>query len=163
MIKVSQSTIYDWLIKFKIPIRETPIGKSGKDNPMFGKTITEQHKRKIIEANLGDKSHLWRGGITTLYNLLRKCYVYDNWRLSVFKRDNFTCIHCGDNRGHNLNADHIKPFALILQENNVTTREEGYNCKELWDINNGRTLCKDCHKKTDTWGYGTVKLLKKTG
>ena len=24
--------------------------------------------------------------------------------------------------------------------------------KKLWDINNGRTLCRDCHMKTDTWG-----------
>ena len=22
----------------------------------------------------------------------------------------------------------------------------------FWDINNGQTLCKDCHKNTDTYG-----------
>lgn len=34
------------------------------------------------------------------------------------------------------------------------------SCKELWDIANGRTLCRDCHKKTDTWG---TNLKKNTG
>lgn len=32
---------------------------------------------------------------------------------------------------------------------------------DLWDINNGRTLCVDCHKKTETYGHKTKKLLKK--
>ena len=31
--------------------------------------------------------------------------------------------------------------------------ENVFDCEELWNINNGRTLCIQCHKLTDTWGY----------
>ena len=29
--------------------------------------------------------------------------------------------------------------------------KKAFKCKELWDINNVRTLCRECHKKTDTF------------
>lgn len=71
--------------------------------------------------------------------LFRASKEYKKWRLSVFKRDNFTCIICKDSKGSNLEADHIKDFAL-------------YPNLRL-DINNGRTLCKSCHKKTENYGF----------
>ena len=74
-------------------------------------------------------------------------------------RDNFACVKC-DIVGGQLQVDHIKPFAVILHENDIKTFEQAINCKELWDINNGRTLCVDCHKKTDTYGYGTQRLIQ---
>lgn len=62
----------------------------------------------------------------------------------------YTCLHC--NRiGYNLNADHIVPLSYLIKENNIKTLEDAYSCEKLWDINNGRTLCEDCHKQTDTW------------
>ena len=74
----------------------------------------------------------------------RKCAAYKVWRKNVYERDEYTCQIC-KNVGGILNADHIKPFALH---------------KELrFDINNGRTLCYDCHKKTNTWGMR--KIYKK--
>jgi len=30
----------------------------------------------------------------------------------------------------------------------VSVLEQALNCDKLWDINNGRTLCRKCHKKT---------------
>lgn len=30
----------------------------------------------------------------------------------------------------------------------------------LWNINNGQTLCEDCHKKTDTYGKKVLNLYK---
>lgn len=57
---------------------------------------------------------------------------YKQWRYDVFARDRFTCQKCGDSRGGNLQAHHIKSFAeypeLRLQ------------------IENGMTLCDRCHK-----------------
>lgn len=36
----------------------------------------------------------------------------------------------------------------IKEENNIKTLEESIYCDELWNINNGITLCIECHKKT---------------
>ena len=51
------------------------------------------------------------------------------------KRDNWTCVLCGK-RGGTLEVDHIKQFA--------------YYPELRFKVSNGRTLCKDCHKKTKT-------------
>ncbi len=84
----------------------------------------------------GKNSNSWKGGITTENEKIRKSDEYKKWRISVFVRDDYTCIFC-KKRGLELNADHIKPFS-------------SYPELRL-DINNGRTLCVDCHKKTDTY------------
>ena len=46
-----------------------------------------------------------------------------------------------------LHAHHIKKFSKIIKEFNIKILEDAINCKELWDINNGITLCKKCHEK----------------
>ena len=55
------------------------------------------------------------------------------WRDSVFARDDYTCQHCGDNSGGNLNAHHIIPFS----------KDESLR----FEVSNGITLCEKCHKK----------------
>ena len=94
---------------------------------------------------------LWRGGKTPLIKLIRTGYRYRQWRCDVFTRDDFTCQFCGL-RGGKLQADHIKPFAQLIEENKISSFEEADLCEELWNINNGRTLCRECHKKTETYG-----------
>lgn len=78
----------------------------------------------------------------------RKTQEYAEWRTSVFKRDNFKCIRCGG-RGSSLNAHHI----LNHSEH-----------KDLrLDINNGITLCVECHKefhKKYGWTNNNEKQLK---
>lgn len=71
--------------------------------------------------------------------LFRASREYKEWRKSVFAKDKYTCVVCGDNRGGNLEADHIKDFALFP--------------KLRLDISNGRTICKSCHKKTENYGF----------
>lgn len=81
----------------------------------------------------GDQNLNWKGGVTKINEKIRKSAKYKEWRRSVFERDNYTCVWCNQH-GRDLNADHIKPFAFF---------------EELrFDINNGRTLCVPCHRKT---------------
>jgi len=94
----------------------------------------------------GFKHPNWKGGKTKWRDWIKETLEYKNWRKAIFKRDNYTCIHCGDNRGGNLNADHIKAVSEFPQL--------------IFDINNGRTLCIPCHKKTDTWGWKQVNKLR---
>lgn len=61
-----------------------------------------------------------------------------------------------DSYGDNLNVDHIISFIEILKVWKIKTLEDALNCPDLWDINNGRTLCLDCHRKTDTYGRKSI-------
>ena len=94
----------------------------------------------------GERNGNWRGGITPINLKIRTSKEYIEWRKSVFKKDNYTCQFCGQ-KGDKIVADHIKPFALFPE----------YRL----DINNGRTLCEICHRKTETYGHKTTKLLTK--
>lgn len=89
----------------------------------------------------------WKGGITSIYVQIRNSLVYRLWRNAVFLKDNFTCQECGDNKGGNLRAHHLKKYSPILIKNKINTFRKALNCKELWDIKNGITLCIECHKK----------------
>ena len=42
-------------------------------------------------------------------------------------------------------------LAHILKDNNIKIFEDAEKCNELWDINNGITLCVGCHKLTNNY------------
>ena len=107
----------------------------------IGNRHSVETRKKQSEAHRGSKSSLWRGGITPLNKLIRKSVEYRLWREAVFERDDFTCRFCGIHGG-DLEADHIKQFA--------------YFPELRFELSNGRTLCKVCHRKTPT--YGTSKI-----
>jgi len=99
-----------------------------------------KHTGQIPPNRIGD-------GITPLNMKIRGSLEYINWRTQIFGRDNFTCQECGV-RGSWLEAHHINEFNKIIKKNNINSFEEALLCEELWDLNNGITLCKECHKKT---------------
>ncbi|MEC4616177.1 HNH endonuclease [Tsukamurella tyrosinosolvens] len=68
---------------------------------------------------------------------VRTSKAYAEWRTAVFKRDDYTCVECGQ-RGGELNADHILPFAHFPDLR--------------LELTNGRTLCVPCHRATDSFG-----------
>lgn len=100
-----------------------------------------------IGKYVGENSGAWKGGTTSLYDQIRTCSKNLKWIKGVFERDNYTCQKCGDNKGGNLNAHHIKYFGKIIEKYKIKTFEQALECEELWNINNGRTLCKKCHIK----------------
>jgi 5-methylcytosine-specific restriction endonuclease McrA len=116
---------------------------------------TKEKIRKAITgvpklSQRGEKSWLWKGGISPVNHQIRQCLEYKNWRRDVYGRDNHTCIWCGKVGGR-LNADHIKPFSKIMEENNIKSLEQALLCEDLWNTDNGRTLCFECHKQTDNY------------
>lgn len=94
---------------------------------------------------------------TPLRKLIKTCYLYDDWQISIYKKDNYKCCNCNNNRY--LHAHHLKPFALIFKEflakypelnpkDNINELLElSYNYNDFWDVNNGQTLCAFCHQK----------------
>lgn len=134
-----------------------------------GHKLSDEHKKKLSIAGKGRKytieerinrsksarkgsnCNLWKGGICPINKLIRTSLEYKLWRTAVFERDNYTCIWCGIRSAKGikveLHADHIKPFSLFPAIR--------------FAIDNGRTLCVDCHRKTDTYGNNINKLKQK--
>ncbi len=106
--------------------------------------------KALSKRQRGAANSQWKGGIASGERRPRACAEASAWRKAVFARDNWTCQACGarSRKGSpvKLNADHIKPFAT--------------HPELRWDLSNGRTLCVECHKKTDTWG--NTKKKKET-
>lgn len=94
--------------------------------------------RSKISQTLGKK----KGWVTPKNRIIRNSIEYSLWRKAVFERDDYTCQMC-NKRGVEVHADHIKPFSMYP------------NLR--FAIDNGRTLCKECHMQTDTWGGRVFK------
>jgi hypothetical protein len=109
---------------------------------------TPKHVReKLSEALRGEKSYQWKGGVSKLYETIRKTDIYKDWSTKVFERDKYLCQQCKNNNIKYLNVHHKKTIREIIKDNNIKTKWDSYSCKELWDLNNGITLCVECHKK----------------
>jgi hypothetical protein len=84
---------------------------------------------------------------------IRNTTKYLNWCLSILKRDNFTCQICHtsvkDNKSLRLEVHHAKTFDDICKENNVSTVEQALGCEEVWNLNNGVSICYRCHKDVE--------------
>ena len=127
-------------------------------NPKYKENLRNAHKGRIgywrnkkRPEIAGNNCHLWRGGITKLVKKIRESIEYKQWRKAIFEKDNFTCWFCKV-KGKKIQADHYpKSFSQIIRENKIKNLQQAMKCQELWDISNGRTLCIDCHKKTDNY------------
>jgi hypothetical protein len=54
-----------------------------------------------------------------------------------------------DNKSLRLEVHHAKTFNDICKENNVSTVEQGLAYRELWDLDNGVSICHSCHKDVE--------------
>jgi 5-methylcytosine-specific restriction endonuclease McrA len=103
----------------------------------------------------GDAHPRWKGGLTRLQQTIRNSYEYTSWRDKIYKRDQYTCIVCGKQR--HLQAHHVKAMSIILRNNGIKSFDGAIKCDEIWDVNNGQTLCETCHVKTDNYASKAVR------
>lgn len=136
-------------------IRKARERQFGENNPFWNKHHTSKLKEKLsimAKTRTGNKNAHWKGGKTPLFQSIRNLDESKQWRSDVFQRDNWTCqtcgLRCSEGKAVYLEAHHIKEFAKIIRGNNIKNVIEAQLCKELWDIDNGVTLCEDCHKLT---------------
>jgi 5-methylcytosine-specific restriction endonuclease McrA len=104
---------------------------------IYGEGAKEQ--KRIRQETHRSKIYPEREGTREKHN---SDFRYADWRTAVFERDNYTCQirSCGI-RGGSLHAHHIKEWAVFPLFR-----------YEVW---NGITLCKECHKKVHS---GTEQL-----
>lgn len=121
--------------------------------PVFntGKTYFKKGSNSVKGLLTNSDNPNWKGGRTPLNNKIRHLDYYAKWRTEIFVRDNYRCVEC-DRNCNVLHVDHYpKGFAALVIENNIRSIEDALNCEVLWDKNNARTLCIDCHKVTTTY------------
>lgn len=127
--------------------RSTTSFKKGKASWNKGLKGLPSGKKGKSYPNVQGKNHWnWQGGRTPKLLALRQTVEYKNWRVAVFGRDNYTCVQCGQKQ--RLEADHIKQFA--------------YYPELRFDINNGQTLCRDCHYKKPVFSYQGNRIFVRT-
>ena len=124
--------------------------KVGMIAPNTGIKFSEGWRKKLSEAHIGTEP--WNKGMGNkpLSQQIRSLAEYKRWVSETFERDNYTCQECSV-RGGELNAHHVIPFSVIYDEFNINTIEKAKKCDELWDIDNGITLCEKCHREIGHW------------
>jgi len=100
--------------------------KKGQTAPTKGTKYSEER----IKSMSGKNSSKWEGGKSTYSRRIRNSQKFKDWRIANFERDDYTCQKCMDIGGE-LRAHHLNSFT---------------DYPDLrFDINNGVTLCLDCH------------------
>lgn len=82
----------------------------------------------------GSNSPIWNHNKSLWDRLIERKYPkYTEWREDTYRKNNYKCCKCGNQKGGNLNAHHIYNYS---EYPNLRT-----------DLNNGITLCESCHKE----------------
>ena len=142
--------------------------KSGKSKSCgcLQKEIASKNMQKTGKKNSGENNPNWKDGITSLYMQIRNSLNSKEFVQSILKKVKYTCQLTGE-IGGDLQVHHKKGFAKILEENNITTKEQAFECKELWDENNVIVLSEKWHKGVKTYNpnafhrlYGTQNFTE---
>jgi hypothetical protein len=119
----------------------------GVKNPRWGKSLSEEAKKKLSLQRRGEKSHKWKGGKTKFEDCIYNSYKHRQWKKAVFQRDEETCQKCGSKKM--LSAHHLKSISSFVEKFSMKTLDEVLGCVELWELDNGQTLCKKCHREIE--------------
>lgn len=106
---------------------ETCLKKYGVRN------YVEVFKGKFIKEN----SPCWKGG-AEYSRVERATYEYNDWRNKVFARDFYTCQRCGL-------KNHVGGCNVIINAHHIRNWRD--NIEFRYDVDNGITLCEDCHSE----------------
>lgn len=114
-------------------IKRTKQWRSKISKALKGNKNGRYNSGKIKLKMRGENHPNWKGGIGR-HSRDKDRTEYKNWRKAVFERDNYKCqARCCDGNTTKIVAHH-KVFWI----KNVELR---------FDINNGITLCVDCHRR----------------
>jgi hypothetical protein len=125
--------------KYSIPWRQH-LSEAMKGRPSWCKG-----KIGILKGRKGSSSNLWKGGITSPQILARHSSEFKLWRREVLKRDGHKCKICGSDK--DLHAHHIKDFTEYPELR--------------YEVENGLTVCVNCHGKIHGRKLPNIGKLRK--
>ena len=128
----TKEKIRQTLLKKRIEISER---QKGKNNGMYGKTHSDEYKKRLSIEKRGPGGWNWKGGITYY-----RGEDWDTQRKLCYKRDKYTCQDCGIVRSKSLlSAHHLVDY--------IKTKDNR--------LENLITLCLRCHGKR----HGRPKII----
>lgn len=139
------------------------LGRVKGTNHRSGYRHSEDSKRKASAANKrfwsenkelleargakirGAHHYKWNGGISRLNMSVRRMTENRKWMDAIKSRDGM-CLECLSTE--RLEAHHIRPLSELIEKLGIKNREDARRfASELWDLENGITLCRRCHYK----------------
>jgi hypothetical protein len=99
---------------------------------------------------------------------IRKRPNYRTWRYACLDRDFGKCQNIGcaidTNQsylldGKLLDVHHLKPLRKIIEENNIHSLDDAIKCAEIWNLNNGITLCGFCHRTVTKFERKGIQII----
>lgn len=131
---------------YKSKERNNNISKAlkGKTSAFKGHKHSEESKEKNRLAHTKEDS------LAPLIKKVRWCSRYKKWKDDILNRDNNRCSKCGEEHPV-LEIHHKTEICKILKKYEIKTIEDAHICDELWDTNNGITLCVPCHVSEDKY------------
>lgn len=96
-----------------------------------GRKLTEEHKLNVRLSLRGEKHWNWQGGKKATNLLERNRTEYKEWRTAVFTRDGSKCKIANADCIHEVHAHHILRFSEYPELR--------------YEVTNGITLCKNHH------------------
>ena len=129
---------WEYLVNYLLSDKRSEIQKSEVVRDLF-KIKPPRSEVKVEIVSNGKKSE-------RTFTIRHKRSDYPElkeWRKAVFSRDRYKCQECGKT-GY-LEAHHIKGWRDYPHLR--------------FDIDNGSTLCRKCHKKTENYGTKRLRIL----
>lgn len=116
--------------QIKEKYKQTCLERYGVENYSY----TQEFKNSIS----GENNCNWKGEDAIYSRKERHTEEYRSWRKAVFSRDLYTCQKCGIKSAKGIHSVSLAAHHIL----NWKTHED-----LRYDINNGVTLCIDCHKQ----------------
>lgn len=136
VFKVSRRTIQRILETHNVSIRNMSDCHRGQKAWNKGKHWPEEIRKKLslkAQGRTGQNNPNWKGGIAWKQDRRRNWKIVKEWRKRCLIRDSHTCLWCGSQ--------------LKVEVNHIVPIREIQDIDLLVDLNNGITLCRQCHNK----------------
>ncbi len=94
---------------------------------------TDEYRAKLSQSRKGTQNPNWQGGLSLIRSRYRRDFRHIIWKRKVLERDEHECCECQDvSNISKLEAHHLREYALYVDQR--------------YDVENGVTLCHNCHR-----------------